>query len=140
TNDDVRGTSILGHVHRVFVAHVDDGCADLNRLRARADGGEERERRAELACEVVHAERAIFGEDLIDCCPSTDGVVFTEDIFKIANEQGRYAAHWFSSGDLRFDLLDRLDVSFDVHAVADHHSSGLEHLVPCEPEVLAIDQ
>ena len=29
-------------------------------LRARADGGEERERRAELACEVVYAEvRAI---------------------------------------------------------------------------------
>src|SRR4249920_1402910 len=56
TSDDVRGTRILGHVHRVFVAHVDDGGPDLNRLRARADGGEERERRAELACEVVHAE------------------------------------------------------------------------------------
>src|SRR5882762_3621661 len=42
-------------------------------------------------------EHAIFGEDLIDCCPSTDGVVFTEDVFKIADEQGRYAAHWFSS-------------------------------------------
>jgi hypothetical protein len=35
-------------------------------------------------------EHTIFGEDLIDCCPSTDGVVFTEDIFKIADEQGRY--------------------------------------------------
>src|SRR5438876_11391246 len=44
------------HVHRVFVAHVDEGCPDLNRLRPRADGGEERERRAELACEVVHAK------------------------------------------------------------------------------------
>src|SRR2546422_8643944 len=42
-------------------------------------------------------EHAIFGEDLIDCCPSTAGVVFTEDIFKIADEQGRYAAQWFSS-------------------------------------------
>src|SRR4029077_8087872 len=59
-SDDVRGTSILGHVHRVFVAHVDARRPDLNLLRARADGGEERERRAELACEVVHAEiRAI---------------------------------------------------------------------------------
>src|SRR6185503_2528262 len=41
---------------------------DLDCLRARADGGEERERRAELACEVVDAEvRAIeaelFGSD-----------------------------------------------------------------------------
>ena len=54
--DDVRGAGILGHVHRVFVAHVDDGCPDLDLLRARADGGEERERRAELAREMVHAE------------------------------------------------------------------------------------
>src|SRR5258706_20710 len=60
TRDDVRGTGIFGHVHRVFVAHVDDGGPDLDRLRARADGGEERERRAELAREVVYAEvRAI---------------------------------------------------------------------------------
>src|ERR1700680_42014 len=99
-------------------------------------------------------EHAIFGEDLIDCCPSADGVVFTEDVFKIADEQGRYAAHWFSSevpssgrksltrsgglrcaietraglaalavralGDLGFDLLDRFDVGFDVHAVTAH--------------------
>ena len=58
--NQVGRTGILGHVHRVFVAHVDDGSPDLNLLRARADGGEERERRAELACEVVHAEvRAI---------------------------------------------------------------------------------
>ena len=43
------------------------------------------------------AEHAIFGEDLIDCCPSTARVVFTEDIFKITDEQGRYAARWCSS-------------------------------------------
>src|SRR5207249_3169209 len=43
-------------LHWVFVAHVDDGSTDLNLLRASADGGEEREWRAELACEVVHAE------------------------------------------------------------------------------------
>src|SRR6185295_16049378 len=42
--------------------------------------------------------------------------------------------------DLRFDLLDRFDVGFDVHAVADHHPSGLQHLIPREPEVLAIDR
>ena len=40
------------------------------------------------------------------------------------------------SGDLRFDLLDRFDLGFDVYAVADHHPSGLQHLVPGEPEVL----
>src|SRR4030095_8803211 len=33
-----------------------DGCPDLDLLRARADGGEEWERRAELTCEVMHAE------------------------------------------------------------------------------------
>src|SRR5580765_4064308 len=44
------------------------------------------------------------------------------------------------SGDLGFDLLDRLDVGFDVHAVTDHHPAGLQHLVPREPEVLAIDR
>jgi hypothetical protein len=52
-----------------FVAHADDGGADLDLLRARADSSEEREWRAELACEVVHAEiRAIeaqfFGDRL----------------------------------------------------------------------------
>src|SRR6478735_8697135 len=44
------------------------------------------------------------------------------------------------SGDLRLDLLDRFDVGFDVHAVTDHHPAGLQHLVPREPEVLAIDR
>jgi hypothetical protein len=31
-------------------------------------------------------EHAVFGEDLIDGCPSTDGVVFTEDILEIADQ------------------------------------------------------
>src|SRR5579864_415105 len=39
-----------------------------------------------------------------------------------------------------FHLLDRLDVGFDVHAVTDHHPSGLQDLVPCQPEVLAVDR
>ena len=69
TSDDVRGAGILGHVHRVFVAHVDDGGPDLDLLRARADGGEERKRRAELACEVVHAEVGAVETQLLggDC-------------------------------------------------------------------------
>src|SRR5437870_8104355 len=36
-------------------------------------------------------EYAIFGEDLVDGRAPTRGVVFTEDIVKIAGQQGRYA-------------------------------------------------
>ena len=50
------GKRILRHVQRILIAHVDDRSAELDLLRARANGGEERERRAELACEVVYAE------------------------------------------------------------------------------------
>src|SRR2546427_193556 len=37
-------------------------------------------------------EHAIFGEDLVDGRAPTRGVVFTEDVVKIAGPQGRYAA------------------------------------------------
>ena len=36
-------------------------------------------------------EHAIFGEDLVDGRTPTRGVVFTEDLVKIAGQQGRYA-------------------------------------------------
>jgi hypothetical protein len=36
-------------------------------------------------------EHAIFGEDLVDGSAPTHGVVFTEDVVKIAGQQGRYA-------------------------------------------------
>jgi hypothetical protein len=36
-------------------------------------------------------EHAIFGEDLLDGRTPTRGVVFTEDLLKIAGQQGRYA-------------------------------------------------
>src|ERR1700704_6106842 len=36
-------------------------------------------------------KHAIFGEDLVDCRAPKRGVVFTEDVVKIAGEQGRYA-------------------------------------------------
>ena len=36
-------------------------------------------------------EHAIFGEDLVDGRAPTRGVVFTEDVAKIADQQGRYA-------------------------------------------------
>src|SRR5207247_5545404 len=36
-------------------------------------------------------EHAIFGEYLVDGRPPTRGVVFTEDVVKIAGQQSRYA-------------------------------------------------
>src|SRR4029077_573167 len=36
-------------------------------------------------------EHAILGEDLVDGRAPTRGVVFTEDVVKIAGQQGRYA-------------------------------------------------
>jgi hypothetical protein len=40
---------------------------------------------------VGFVEHAIFGEDLVDGSAPTRGVVFTEDVVKIAGQQGRYA-------------------------------------------------
>ena len=54
--DDVGSTSVLCHVERVLIAHIDDCRADLNPLGLRADSSQQRERRAELAGEMVHAE------------------------------------------------------------------------------------
>jgi hypothetical protein len=56
TGDQVGGAGVLDHVQRVLVAHVDDRGPDLDALRAGADRGEQRERRRELAREVVDAE------------------------------------------------------------------------------------
>jgi len=36
-------------------------------------------------------ENAVFGEDLVDGSASARGIVFTEDVVKIAGQQGRYA-------------------------------------------------
>ncbi len=55
TRDDVSRSGVFSHVKRILVAHVDDGCADLDLLGARADRGEERKRRAELTSEVMDA-------------------------------------------------------------------------------------
>ena len=44
--DEVGRAGVLGHVQRVLVAHVDDGGADLDPAGARADRGQQRERRA----------------------------------------------------------------------------------------------
>jgi hypothetical protein len=63
--DDVRRAGVLGHVQGVLVPHVDHGRPDLDRARPRADGREERERRAELAREMVHAEVRAVGAQLL---------------------------------------------------------------------------
>jgi len=58
--DEVGGGGVLRHVERVLVAHVDDSGPDLDAARARADRGQQRERRRELPREVVDAdERAV---------------------------------------------------------------------------------
>jgi hypothetical protein len=42
-------------------------------------------------------EHAIFGENLVDGRASARGIVFTEDVMKIAGQQGRYAVGaWLS--------------------------------------------
>ena len=55
----------LGHVQRVLVAHVDDAGADLDPAGLDADRGEERERRGELAGEVVDTDECPVDPDLL---------------------------------------------------------------------------
>src|SRR4051794_33488179 len=61
----IRRACILDHVERILVTHVDDGRADLDAARPRADRGEQREWGCELLRKVVHAKvRAIRAEIL----------------------------------------------------------------------------
>ena len=64
--DEVGGAGVLDHVQRVLVAHVDDGRADLDPLRSRADRRQERERRCQLLGEVVDPEVRAVGAQLLD--------------------------------------------------------------------------
>ncbi len=63
--DQIGRPGVLGHVQRVLVAHVDDGGADLDPLSPRADGRQQRERRGELAREMVDAEVRAVGAQLL---------------------------------------------------------------------------
>ena len=63
--DQVGGARVLCHVQRILVAHVDHGRADLDLFRARAYRREQRERRAELSREMVHAEVRAVGAELL---------------------------------------------------------------------------
>ena len=53
---------------------------------------------------IAVVEHAIFGEDLVDGRTPARGVVFTEDVLKIAGQQGRYAAR----PDCSFSCLGRI--------------------------------
>ena len=61
--DEVGRACVLRHIERVLVAHVDDRGADLDAPGARADSREQRERRAELAGEVMDAEIGAVGAE-----------------------------------------------------------------------------
>ncbi len=67
--DQVRGGCLLGHVEGVLVAHVDHRGADLDPACAGADRREQRERRGQLAREVVDAHECAVDPDLLggDC-------------------------------------------------------------------------
>ena len=72
--DQVGGTGVLHHVQRVLVAHVDDGGADLDAAGARADGGQQREGRAQLAGEVMDAKVGTIDADPLGLDRQFDGL------------------------------------------------------------------
>src|SRR4029079_17657980 len=49
-------------------------------------------------------------------------------------------ASMFTSGNLRRNLLDGLDLGLDFDLIPDEHAAGLQRLVPRQAEVLAIDR
>ena len=71
SRDEIGRTGVFGHVERVFIAHVDDRGADLDAAGFRADGCQQRERRGELAGEVMNAKIGAVGAQLL----SRDGEV-----------------------------------------------------------------
>src|SRR6185312_10935651 len=60
--------------HRVLVAHVDDGGADLDCPGLRAAGCQQRKRRSELAREVVHPEIRTVRAELLGRDGEVDGL------------------------------------------------------------------
>ena len=64
--DQVGGSGIFDHVQRVFVAHVDDGRADLDAPGSGADRSQEREWRRQLLGEMVDPEVGAVGAQVLD--------------------------------------------------------------------------
>jgi len=56
SGDEVRSASILEHIKRIFITHVDDAGADFDPLGSRPDGRQQRKRRSELPREVMNTE------------------------------------------------------------------------------------
>ena len=63
--EQIRSGSGLRHVQRVLVAHVDDARPDLDPARLDTDRSQERERRGELAREVVDADECSVDAQLL---------------------------------------------------------------------------
>ena len=63
--DQVGRAGILYHVERVLVAHVDHGRAEFDTFRAGAHRGEQRERRRELAREMMDADIGAVGAEFL---------------------------------------------------------------------------
>src|SRR5215472_15945745 len=79
-------------------------------------------------------EHAIFGKDLVDGRAPTRGVVFTENVVKIAGQQGRYAGrHGLSPTAASRSRLDatqlQLKVPFDVDLDKPRQQSCANHLL-----------
>ena len=70
----VEGGGLLGEVQRVLVAHVDDAGADLDALRPRRDGRQQRHRRRRLPREMVHAEVGAVDAELVGRDGQVDGL------------------------------------------------------------------
>jgi hypothetical protein len=72
--DEIGGASVLGHVERILVAHVDDRRADLDAAGLRADGRHQRKRRSELAGEVMDPEVGAVRAQLLGGDGQVDGL------------------------------------------------------------------
>src|SRR6185295_13119714 len=59
---------------------------------------------------------------------------------RVITSASRRTASIFTSGNLRRNLLHGLDLGLDLDLVPDEQSAGLEGLIPCQPEVFAIDR
>ena len=65
SGNEIRRASILRHVVRVLIPHVDHCGADFNASRLRADRGEQRERGRQLPCEMMNTKvRSVHSQAL----------------------------------------------------------------------------